>query len=202
MIKKILLNLALCSSLLFQQSCLTKALWGKNYYTENIEKFLIGADGKYIVFLGAEYHYVLADHSGILRGITSLRQNNILTINSKKTYLDLASNNDVEGYLVLQGPFGILPPEDVVMLRALGFSSDIEDNIVIKIKLVGRRYQARYLGRDLQNSSSLNAIYKIPVYYSDSSLIKGVGKAAVTPVTVTLDAVILIGKMVVAPFSL
>jgi hypothetical protein len=32
--------------------------------------------------------------------------------------------------------------------------------------------------------------------------VKGVGKAAITPIAVTLDAVLLIGKVVVYPFSL
>lgn len=201
MTKKILFNSFLFLSLLLQQSCLTKAIWGDKHYNERIEKFLIGEDGRYVVFVGSEYHYVFTDNSGLLKTIISLKQKDVLTINTQKTHLKLESNNDIKGYLVLHGPFEILPPEDVVVLESWGFRADKNDDVSIKIKLTGRRYAARYLG-NLQGSSVMDTRYTIPIYYNDSGFVKGIGKAAITPVAVGLDAVLLIGKIVVAPFKL
>ena len=41
----------------------------------------------------------------------------------------------------------------------------------------------------------------IRIYYHDYALMKGVGKAAVTPITMTLDAIMLIGKVMVYPLG-
>jgi hypothetical protein len=84
-------------------------------------------------------------------------------------------------------------------LTSLGIRPNKNDEISVKVNLSGRRYSARSLGQSLSKSGSN---YRIPVYYNDSSFVKDIGKAAITPVTVGLDAVIFIGKVVVYPFSL
>ncbi|OFW80941.1 MAG: hypothetical protein A2887_06625 [Alphaproteobacteria bacterium RIFCSPLOWO2_01_FULL_40_26] len=183
----------------FITSCVTKALWRGTGYDEEIKQFFVGSDGRYIVFVARDYHYVFTDNSKLLQQILSLKQSGVLSLNTKETYLNLKSNNDVKGHLVLEGEFDLLPREDMIKLQSMGFNPDREYRIVIKIPLIGRRYAARYLG---QGSIPNENIYKIRIYYSDPSLIKGVGKAAVTPVAVTLDAVILIGKVVILPFKL
>lgn len=195
-------SLFLCISLLFLSSCtITKILWGDKSYQENIGQFLVGADGRYVALVGTNYHYVFSDNSGMLKQILSLNQKGILNINVKETYLKLNKDNDINGNLVISGPFSILPPEDKITLVTLGFKPDRNDDIVVKIKISGKRYLSRYLGHN--NSRPTNASYVITVYYGqDSNLAKDVGKAAVTPIAVTLDAVLLIGKIVVAPFSL
>ena len=187
---------------LLLSSCITKSLWGDKSYEERIDKFFAGSDGRYVVLIGTDYHYVFTDNSGVLKIILSLGQKGILTLNREKTHLKLDSNNDVKGFFVIEGPFSILPPEDIAALWSVGLKPNTKDELSIRIKLEGRRYSAKYLGDNFQNSSNINTSYKIPIYYSDSSLVKGVGKAAVTPIAVTLDAVLLIGKIVIYPFSL
>lgn len=196
--KKILTNLFLILTLLFQSSCITKYVWGDAFYEEEVEQFFVGADGRSIAFIGTNYHYVFSDNSGLLRNILTLKQKGILQINPQKTHLKLEKNNEVGGFLVLEGPGSVLPREDQRTLKAWGFLPDRKDLITIKVKLLGRRYAPRFLG---QNFDKMENPYILQIYYSDSNLVKDVGKAAVTPIAVTLDAVILVGKVVLYPLS-
>lgn len=197
-IKKFLTGLFLCFALTFQTSCITKFIWGDKSYDEEIEQFFVGGDGRSIALIGTNYHYVFSDNSGLLKNVLSLKQKSVLAVNPKKTYLKLDKNNNIAGDFVLEGPASILPREDLRALRSWGFEPDRKDLITVKIKLVGRRYAPRYLG---QNVGKLNEFYTLQIYYSDSNLAKDVGKAAITPVAVTLDAVILVGKAVFYPFT-
>jgi hypothetical protein len=201
-IKTKLLNLVLCLSLLFLSSCtVTKMLWGDKQYTENIEQFLVGSDGRYVALVGTNYHYVFADNSGMLKEILALNQQGILNIDIQQTYLKLDSNNDIKGHIVITGPYSILSQQSKATLASLGLVPDKNDYITAKIDLVGKRYLSKYLGHN--TSRPTNASYSITIHYrADSSFTKDVGKVAVTPIAVTLDAVLLIGKIVIYPLSL
>ncbi len=198
-IKRLLTNLALCVTLLFCSSCITQYIWQDKSYQEQISQFFIGADGRYVAMIGDEYHYVFSDNSGILKTILSLKQQGVLTINAKKSHLQLYSNNDVKGTLVLDGPFSILNRDDAKTLARLGFTPDRRDTLTIKMELSGRRYAAKYLN---QNLAKVQTSHLITIYYRDSNVVKDVGKVAITPIAVGLDTVIMIGKIVVAPLTL
>lgn len=199
MIRNFLIKFFIVAALIFLPCCVTKYLWGDKSYQEKITQFLIGDDGRYVVLISQDYHYIFTDNSRVLRNFLSLKQQRILTIDPKKTNLKVDAKNDIGGELVISGPFSILPIEDIAALQAMGFRPDRHDHLEIRVKLSGRRYVARYLGANLPN---LN-LPPIPIYYSeDVSLVKGVGKAAITPIAVTLDAALLIGKAVVYSFSL
>lgn len=185
--------------LLLNTSCATKYLWGDKVYEEKISQFLLGADGRYVVLIGSEYHYILTDANGTLQKILSLKQEKTLAINLSKSHLKLDSNNEIKGYLTIEGPFNILPIEDIGTLTSLGVRPNKDDEVTIKINLSGRRYSARNLGQALTNSST---IHKIQISYDDSTFAKDVGKAAITPIAVGVDAVLLIGKIIILPFEL
>ena len=153
-----------------------------------------------MVLVGEKYHYVFTDNSGLLQQILSLNQAKILTLDAKKTYLKVDDKNDIAGDFVISGPFSILPDEDKRILKRLGFFPDKEDVVTIKIGILGKRYVARYLGQNLAN---LKTAHELKIYYDGKNdVVTGVGKAAITPVAVTLDAVLLIGKVAIYPFSL
>jgi hypothetical protein len=197
--KKFLTNLICLLALFLNSSCLTKALWGDKHYDERINQFLVGQDGRYVILISSRYHYVLTDSSGILKEILALRQRDVLVIDPDQTNLKLESNNDIHGDLVIKGPFSLLPLEDIGILTSLGIRPSQRDEISIRIRVNGRRYQAKYLGEGVP---VLPTSYVIPVYYSDSNLVKGIGKAAITPIAIGLDAVLTIGKIIVFPLSL
>lgn len=191
-------KLLLCVILFCNSSCVTKYLWGDKVYHEKINQFLIGEDGRYVVMIG-EYHYVFTDNSRIFSKILSLKQVDILTVNVNKSYIKLSSNNDIRGFLTFEGTFSILPIEDIGVLSALGYRPDKNDKVSIRVGVQGRRYSSKYLGPSVTQS---NIILDIPISYSDSNTAKDIGKAAITPITLGIDAVLLIGKIVIAPLSL
>lgn len=199
-ISKIFINYFLCLSLFLLSSCITKSLWGDKSYDDNITQFLVGSDARYVIFVSPEYHYIFTDSTSMLREILSLKQQGIITLNTKKTYIKLDRNNDITGYIIFEGPFDLLPREDEIKLRSLGLMPNKNGDILIKINLAGRRYSARYLGYNA--APVFSGTHTIKVFYEgDSNFAKGVGKAAITPVAVTLDAALLIGKVVVYPFK-
>ncbi len=190
----------LISSLFLLSSCITKALWGSKSYDEEIKQFYVGVDGRYVVLVAPEYHYIFTDNSGSLRQILSLKQKGILTPSSK-TFLEVDNNNNLKGDIILEGPFDLLPQEDMIKLQLLGFLPDGNNNIKIKMSLTGRRYSARYINQ--APSAELNNSYTIKVYYQDEiGFVEGVGKAAITPVAVTLDAALFIGKVAIYPLTM
>ena len=194
--KKFLKTLTIIALLTFQTSCITKALWKGTPKDEEILQSFVGNDGRYIVLISDSYHYVFTDNTGILRTILSLKQRNILKP-SDKSFFEVDKNNDVEGVLFLEGPFDLLPREDMLTLATIGITPNKNNKVIIEVKVVGRRYAARYLG----SRYSIKPIFTVPVYHTSSNIAKDVGKAAITPVTVSLDAVVIIGKVVLYPFS-
>lgn len=199
--KQTLFKFLLCFCLLTLSSCVTKYIWGDKHYKEHIDQFLVGADGRYVALVGEKYHYVFSDNSGTLKEVLALNQRGVLRIDVKKTHLKLGRNNNIRGHLVIKGPFSILPPQDQRTLIFLGFKPDKNDDVLIKLDLLGKRYLSRYLGHN--SSRPTNTSYNITIYYKEkSSITKDVGKAAITPIAVTLDAALLIGKVVVKTFAL
>lgn len=190
---KILIVLTLLST----NSCITKYLWADKSYDEYINQFLLGEDGRYVVMIG-KFHYVLIDETMVFSRILRLRQNGILTVDSRNTYLKLDSNNDLKGYITLHGPFGVLPIQDVGVLNSMGYYPDGNDEISIRLEISGRKYISKYIGQNIKNVATP---LRLKINYDDSTLAQDVGKAAITPVTVGLDAVLLIGKIVVSPLS-
>lgn len=197
--KKLLKITGLFLTLLTLSSCLTQYIWGDKSYKEQISNFFIGSDGRYVAMLGDDYHYVFSDNSGILKTVLSLKQQGVLTISEKKSHLKLQTNNEVSGSLVLEGPFSILDREDARTLNRLGFTPDRHDTLTVKMELTGRRYAAKYLN---QNVAGSKTSHTFTIYYRDSNAVKDVGKIAITPIVVGLDAVLMIGKIVVYPLSL
>ena len=144
------------------------------------------------MLVGEKYHYIFADNSGMLKVILSSGRNNALTIKPDQSYLKLSSGNEVKGDLVMGGPSSLLSAEELQALERLGVRPNAKGDLLVYINLSGRRYAAKYLGDGLNRS---NTTQIITIYYRDSNLVKNVGKIAVTPIAVGLDAVLLIGKV-------
>lgn len=184
---------------LLQTSCVTKALWGDKEYKERINQYLVGADGRYVVFVGDNYHYVFTDNSGALRAVVSIGRN-VFAINKKETYLKLDSSNNITGHIALIGLASALSPEELQLMRMADAYPDRNGDISVRIDVHGRRYAAKYLGG--QQAQKQPITQTITIYYRDSSVVKDVGKVAVTPIAIGVDAVLLIGKVVVKAFEL
>jgi len=187
----------LVAVLLLLASCgITKSLWNGNY-NETFRQFLVSQDGKYVVFLGKNYHYIFTDNSSVIRELLLWSNRNCLFINVEKTFLRLDLKNNVTGHVVIESFFNRLPHDDYEFLRSLGFRSEGGKALSMKINLAGKRYLPRDdLGQYLPE---LDRTYIVPIHYS-STFWSNVGKVALTPITVAADATILIGKIILHPF--
>lgn len=187
-------------SLLCLSSCITKALWGDRSYDEEIKQFYVGSDGRYVVLVSPQYHYIFTDNSGDLNKILSLKQQGVLTL-SPETFLHVDEYNNIKGDIILSGPYDLLPQEDMIKLQMMGFLPQRNNKITAKLKLSGRRYSARYISQN--PAAELHNSFQIKVSYQDHiGFAEGVGKAAITPVAMTLDAALLIGKVALYPLTL
>ena len=192
----------LCLTLLMQTSCVTKHIWKNSSYDEKIEKFLIDTNGVPVTFIGNNgYYYKLSDRTGILRTFLLLKQKNILTLEKDKNYLKLFPNNDVSGKLIIKGPFNILPPIDIDSLHRVGLRGNSRDAIRIEIDLIGRRYPLQYLGDAKYHASSLYRGYNVPVYFNDHTVLGDSARVLLTPFTIALDVVGLLGKGIFMLFT-
>ncbi len=196
MIKKIICKFLLVLTLILTSSCLTKALWGDKHYKESVEQFFVSEDGTYFVLIGKEYHYVLNENSGVLREIFNLKNKAAFTIIPEKSHLKLLSNNTISGYITLEAEPVLMPQDEVIKLQRKGFRTNTDGIFSIKLNLSGRRYISKYLGAKAPSAIDTNLEFKIYYDSNDKNLAKDVGKVAITPIAVTLDAVILIGKVV------
>ncbi len=182
-------------------SCtITSALW-KNGYQDRIENFVVSKDARYIVFIGDNYHYVLYDPRGFLKDILLWNMRDILIINTDKTTITVDEKNDLAGEIFIETVSKIFLREDWAFLQAVGFKYDKKNDLFfMRVKLNGKRYLPRF-DQDIStaNLPELSVPYQLFINEKMGPL-KKVCAAALTPITVTLDGVLMMGKLVLQPF--
>lgn len=183
--------------ILFLTSCtVTKALWHRTY-DETFKEFLVSRDGKLIVFLGKNYHYIFSDDSGLIKELLYWHRRDLVFINAEKTDLRLDNNNNVTGYVFIESFDMDMPRQEHIFLESLGFREMPEGSLVLKLKVAGKRYLPR---NDLgQSPASFDRTYVIHIDYP-TGFFGGMAKVALTPITVAADATIFIGKVLLVPF--
>ncbi len=191
-------HVAIFLALFFLASCtLTQKLWNPSY-EETVGRFMISKDGKYVVFLGKNYHYVFSDNSNIAKDLLLSPYRFLLSIDSLETSMKLSRSNDLEANIVIKPNVGKLDPVASQQFYDFGFRYNSNHELSLQIKLYGKRYLA---DRDLSNSASpLNRQYSIKIYEEISTSGK-IKKAAITPITLTIDATLLIGKILLVPLA-
>lgn len=185
--------------LILTTSCtITKSLWNRGY-VETFRQFLVDSVGQKIVFLGTNYHYIFNDDSRIILELLNSKSRSSLFINTKKTRIRLNRKNQIRANIsveVIDNKF--INHEEYHTLESLGFRNNAEGNLAISLELQGMRYSAEnWRGKNL---GSLDRTYVIKIQH-DNTLFGAIAKAALTPITVTADAFLLIGKTALFPFK-
>ena len=182
---------------LFTSCNTTSKLW-RPAYNENLRSFLINANQD-IVLLGDKYNYVIDDHMHLLKDVLSSEVHRMTFINEKKTKIEVDRDNYIGGYIVIETFSNRMSRDDFLFLRSWGFSSQGAEAMSLHIPLRGVRYEMpSYL--NAQQYYPLNRVYTIRVDSSSSS-IGAVGKVVLTPFTLAADTILLIGKIIAAPFN-
>lgn len=179
-------------------SCkITKSLWQPSSYNDKIQNFVTTKGGGQIAFLGQKYHYIFDDKSGVMKRLLFWTQHQILYIDLSQTKLQLDEFNNISGYAEIKTIVSDLRLEDVAYLRSVGFTRDQENNWSTKVFLFGKRYAP-----NLENyrQYSLSKEYEIQIYYplDETSNLKQVGKVIISPITITLDAILWLGEKAIS----
>ena len=193
------IQIFLVSLLLLQTGCLTKMLWDDSY-EETFKYFLISENGKYVVMIGRNYHYVLDDELGVIQELLNWDDRNLIKINIDKTHFVVDKNNSVKGYVMIDTVYNNINTQQEAFLLSLGFKQDDLKYMSFKIKLKGARYVPRTDNFE-KIAKHLSRTYIIPVH-NQQSFGKRVGEAALTPVTIVADSILLFGKVLLMPFEL
>ena len=178
-------------------SCtVTKFLWTKTY-TETFSHFLVSRDGDYVIFLGKHYDYIFADDSDLVKEILKWKARNTLLINIERSHIAVNHNNELSGYVIIQAFASNLPEEEYIFLQALGFKKDDRGALSVKFNLSGKRYTS--IGNSKIPLPALTHTYIMDIYET-SGFFGNVGKITLTPLAITADTVLLVGKVLIAPF--
>ncbi len=190
------INLLLFLLLFLQTSCVTKSLWTETY-PETFQNFSVSQDGSRVALVGEKYHYVFSDNSGVLKALLTWPDRGLLFIDVSKTHLDVDLNNNVYGYATIESFLNQLRPQQTLFLTSVGFRSKDGSALFLRMPLRGRRYLPR---NDLQVFlPRLNRPYVVDINHEQGVLRKA-GNLALTPLTVTADSVLLLGKIALIPF--
>jgi hypothetical protein len=154
-------------------------------YTEEVSYILISEDGKNLVFVGDDYHYVFDLPVEILRSLRSPFRKSLFA-KFRKFRVDV--NNKITGniYISLDESASQSNKEE-----AIEFGYDKRSGSpVMEILLKGKRYKAEDLITD-KTGYKLNYAYKVAVLEERTSVEKA-ALTATTPITVLADGVIAI----------
>ena len=159
---------------------------------------MLAQNGEFVAFLGNDYHYILNDNSGLVKALLFSQYHYLMYIASNETYIKLSPANDLTAYITIKLTTGNIDSIIERSLANLGFAVNDDGVMSLKIQLEGKRYLA---GNNFipEKGMLLNNKYSIKIYEGISSS-KKVEKAMLTPITATIDATLLIGKILLVPF--
>ncbi len=200
-IKNIILRIAIILCLFSINSCTITALWGKNYYKDTVNQFLISEDGSQVIFLGKKYHYIFYDNSNIIKALLSWKNRQKLQLiisefNVISSDIDVLINLKIIDNKKLEHDAQIhTSSEDISFLKNLEFTKN-DNNIFEKnLLLKGTRYRPK--PNVNYNTNSLSKTYILNIH--DDGFIDNVWKKiAFTPIAVANDAILISGSVVLS----
>jgi hypothetical protein len=165
----------------------TDKLWSAPTYTERINQFLINPEDKSLIIIGEKYHYIFNEDSAplVLLGWSS-RKN----LHAFFYAFEVNSENIVTGTYSLNSDSKKASIEEINWLKSNGFKINKSGLYTKTLKVSGTRYLAGNV--HISNSSHLNKQYRISIERPNSTF-ETISKTALTPITVTSDAVTVIG---------
>ena len=180
-------------------SCtLNKMLWTKSY-DESFKNFLISKDGKYVVFMGTEFVYVLNDDLRIIQETLNWKERDLLFVNVDKTNFVVDQRNHVKGYVTIECLYNNITSKQEIFLKSMGYKNKNNKPLTMKIKLDGVRYLMKDNLRQIPSHLTRNYIISVNL---EPSFGKRIEEVALTPITIIADSILLFGKIILMPFDL
>ena len=191
----------LITALLFLPGCTTTAVWENNNYTEIVNSYLVTEDGEELVFQTQKYHYIFS-RAKSFNELLQWDQHNLLEVIFDKNFV-VSTDNKVKGEYKFICNCAKQPQASLDWLKSKGFryvfneKVDCESDSFIFIKegkLDGTRYQLK--AESNVTMSTLNSPFKITIEESPTFM-ETTGRLAITPITLTIDTILLAGQVAV-----
>lgn len=193
--RRTLARIALTLPVVATAGCVTRFVHSDGGYSEALRGVLISADKKTLVVVADKFHYIFQAPPQILTALDSRLQPAIGGVGFHSFHVD--AENKVTGTvtLLVRREASL---EQVELAKQAGFkltSGMWWANVPIR----GERYTAR--DKSQLPLQKLNQEYTVEITEAPGTLAR-VGRAAVTPVAVAADGVLIIGAVVLSPIWL
>ncbi|KWF89405.1 hypothetical protein [Burkholderia cepacia] len=190
-----LLAAAMAASTLALSGCFTPKLYENDAYSEYVTSFMITQDGKKLVVLGTNYHYIF-DLPAQLRPVLLSGYRKSL----RTTFADFhARGGSITGHYRI-----VLPkdaPDDARQAASAdGFTAGTA-GLALEGNIEGKRYSTEgFAAKDKGATQPFNERYS--VYIRESPSVAGIGlRILATPITVAADGLLVLGGIVLVPFA-
>lgn len=174
--------------------CVTSALFKTSAYTERVSSVLISEDNTKLVVIGQNYHYIFEAPKVLVKTLQARFHKNV---SAEIGSFGVDANGKVSGVLtlVLDGRASEQDRQDAL---ALGYTSkllksDSKYASEYRFELTGARYKAGGVEPKLI-AQKLNTTYSVYVTVAPSAF-EQAGKVLLTPVTVGIDGILIIGSI-------
>lgn len=203
--KKLLILSLTLSFLLFGGACFTPLVYENqtNYFKEEISSFLITKDGKKLIVIGKEYHYIFDANEALkfVSGAGSKKKQIKASFSSFRIKKDQSISGN---YTFTAGnKHQPLEPAFKTRLLAKGFTPHpaIKNRLTYKGSLQGTRYLINEL--EIPATMKLSKAYQIDMIEEQVLTASEVTKRILlTPLALSADGVIILGGVIVSPFVL
>lgn len=164
---------------------MTQALYSKSYShsDEVVSGFYISSDDKLLVVIGERHHYVFPLDADLKKVLDWPGRSKVT---AQFNQFDLRDDGSVSGGAFLQVKKDEINSTEREFLENVGFKLD-KDSFQLNRVMRGKYYSAKKVG----SVSPFNKSYSIEIV--ETSSLPALIKVALTPVTVTVDGVLIIG---------
>lgn len=165
---------------------MTQQLFADRIYEEQVSSILISADGKKLVFIGQDYHYIFDAPDVIVR---TLRASYHKDITAELRNFHVRANGEVSGLVQLKLD-NKAPEADTAAARLDGYTTASTGDLQNEVKLQGIRYRSGGIAPN-GAASALNKTYTVSVSEEQTAGQKA-ARSLLTPVTVTADGLLML----------
>jgi hypothetical protein len=181
------------STVALHTGCATHALHKDHQYNEKVSSVLMSSDGKKIVVLSNNFHYIFDAPADLVKLLNSPLKKNV-SANFGGFHVD--GNNNINGQLNIVTDKNS-SEDDKKEAIAIGFKPRPGDEPILGLNLRGNRYSADKFP-NYADSHKLNREYSVFIVAKQSNMEK-LAKAPLTPITVAIDGTLILSAIVLAP---
>ena len=178
--------------------CFTPKLYKDSWYYEQVSAFMITEDGKKLVVLGRDYHYIFDLLASLRPVLQSGYRKSLHT-----QFTDFRGNGSG-----VTGHYRIVLPKDASAddrqaATADGFTA-AQAGLVLEGDIGGKRYSTEGFADKAKDKDNAAQAFNRPynVYVRESPSVVGIGlRILATPITVAADGLLVLGGIVLLPIA-